>query len=157
MAAKEKDKDNQRLGSNRRALHDYAVIDRLEAGIELRGTEVKSARAAQLSLAGSFAKVEEGEVILRNLNIPPYSHGNQFNHEPDRPRRLLLHRKEIRKLAVQTQQQGLTLVPLNIYLRRGLVKIDLGICKGKQSHDKRDAIRRKDADRQASRAMARYK
>ena len=144
-----------KLAANRKAFHDYFVLERYEAGIELRGTEVKSARDASLSLSGAFARVENDEVILFHLNIPPYEHGNRFNHEPDRPRRLLLHRREIAKLRAETEQKGHALVPLSVYLKRGRVKVELGVCKGKRQSDKRETLRRRTADREAALSMSR--
>lgn len=142
-----------RITVNRRALRDYQVLERLEAGIELRGTEVKSIRAGHVSLVGSFARIENGEAILFGLNISPYDHGNQFNHDPERPRRLLLHKQEIRKLQAQAEQKGLSLIPLGLNFRRGRVKVDIGVCRGKQTHDKRETIKRRTADREAARAI----
>jgi SsrA-binding protein len=156
MSAASPGKSSARLASNRKALRDYTVLERLETGIELHGTEVKSLRSGQAGLTGGFARVENGEVFLYNLNIPPYDHGNRFNHEPDRPRRLLLHRREIRRLEAQTERKGCALVPLSLYLNRGKVKVELGVCRGKSSHDKRETLRRKTADREAERAMARH-
>ena len=140
---------------NRKALRDYFVLEKLEAGLELRGTEVKSIRGGHISLTGAFARVEGGQVRLHSLNIPAYEYGGAFNHEPDRPRRLLLHRKEIRHLAVQVDQKGHALIPLRIYIRRGRVKVELGLCKGKHHQDKREVLRRRTAEREAARAMAR--
>jgi len=145
----------RKLAANRRALRDYLVLDRLEAGIELLGTEVKSVRDGHVNLGGAFARVEEGHVVLYHLNIASYKFGNRFNHEPERPRRLLLHKKEIMKLRAQTQEKGFALIPLTVYIRRGLVKVEIGLCKGKRAADKREAIRRKTADRETARAVAR--
>lgn len=145
---------SKRLASNRRALHDYFVLERLEAGIELRGTEVKSIRERHVSLAGAFARIENGDVVLFGANVTPYEYGNRFNHPADRPRRLLLHKREIRKIRVQIEQKGHSLIPLSVYLKRGLIKVELGICKGKQQYDKREALRKKTADREAARARA---
>lgn len=142
------------LASNRRALRDYLVIERLEAGIELKGTEVKSVRNRQLSLAGGFVRWDHGQAFLCNLNITPYEYGNRFNHEADRQRRLLLHRGEIQKLRVQVEQKGLTVIPLSVYLRKGLIKVELGLCRGKRQSDKRETLKRRTADREAARAMA---
>jgi len=144
----------KKLADNRKAFRDYFVLERFEAGIELRGTEVKSIRAGHVSLASAFAGVDGGEAILHDLNINPYEHGNRFNHDPDRPRRLLLHRREIDRLRGQIEQKRLTLIPLSVYLKQGLVKIELGLCKGKQQMDKRETLKRRDADREAARAMA---
>ncbi|MBN1674254.1 MAG: SsrA-binding protein SmpB [Kiritimatiellae bacterium] len=145
----------KKVGTNRKALRDYHVLARLEAGIELKGTEVKSIRNARVNLTGSFARVEDGQVILYALHISPYQHGNRFNHDPDRPRRLLLHKQEIKRLYGQVAVQGQTLVPLNMYFRRGRIKVELGLCKGKHLVDKRHTLRRKAAEREAERAAAR--
>ena len=153
MAAPDKP-STKPLAANRKAFHDYFVIERYEAGIELRGTEVKCARDGHVSLPGGFARVEGDEVFLHNVTIPVYEFGNRFNHEPARRRRLLFHRKEIRKLQVQTEQKGHTLVPLSVYLKHGLVKVEIGLCKGKRQGDKRETLRRKTADREAERAVA---
>jgi SsrA-binding protein len=142
-----------RIATNRRALHDYFVLERFEAGIELRGTEVKSLREGHIALTGAFARVENGDIVLFGVNITPYEFGNRFNHVPDRPRRLLLHRREIGKIQVQVEQKGQTLIPLAVYLKRGLIKVELGLCKGKQAYDKRETLRRKTADREAARAQ----
>ena len=149
--------ENPTLAANRKARHDYAVLDRIEAGIALVGTEVKSVRNGKASLAGGFARIEQGEAWLHHVNISPYDHGNVFNHEPDRPRRLLLHRQELRSLAAETEQKGLTLVPLRLYLKRGRIKVELGLCRGKTHGDKRETLRRKTADQEARRAVARSK
>jgi SsrA-binding protein len=149
------EKHHKTLANNRKAFHDYFVMERHEAGIELRGTEVKSIRNGQISLAGSFARIEGGQVILHHLTIPPYEFGNRFNHDPDRPRRLLLRKAEIRRLQVQTDQKGHTLVPLSLYLKRGMVKVEVGVCRGKAQFDKRETLKRKTADREAAREMAR--
>ena len=145
---------SSRIASNRRALHDYFVLERLEAGIELRGTEVKSIRAGHISLVGSFGRIENDDVVLFGVNVTPYEFGNRFNHPADRPRRLLLHHREIRKIRAQIEKKGLSLIPLSVYLKRGLIKVELGICKGKQLYDKRETLRKKTADREAARAMA---
>lgn len=144
---------SKKIVSNKRALRDYLVEDRLEAGIELRGTEVKSVKEGHISLVGAFASIERRQCILSGVNILPYEHGNRFNHEPARPRQLLLHRNEINKLRVQVEQKGYTLIPLSIYLKRGLVKVELGICKGKRQIDKREIIKKRSADREAERAI----
>jgi SsrA-binding protein len=145
------------IATNRRAFHDYHVIDRIEAGIQLSGTEVKSIRAGHITLVGGYAYVEDGSAYLCHINIAPYECGNRFNHEPERRRLLLLHRKEIERLQAQVEQSGLTLVPLECYWKRGHVKIELGICKGKQFADKRETIKRKEADRETARAMRRHR
>jgi len=135
-------------------MRDYTVLERLEAGIELWGTEVKSLRAGQVGMTGSHARIDNGDAWLYELNIPPYEFGNRFNHDPDRPRRLLLHRREINRLQAQSEQKGNALIPLSIYFKKGLVKVELGVCKGKAQYDKRQTLRRRTADREAERAMA---
>src|SRR5437879_13530773 len=128
-----KDRTEQAVATNRKAFHDYAIEEKLEAGIVLRGTEVKSLREGRANLRDSYASVDKGVVRLHNCHISPYSHGNIMNHEPLRPRVLLLHRKEIRKLIGQTQQKGLTLVPLRIYFTPGgLAKVELALARGKR-------------------------
>jgi len=149
------EKSYRKVAANRKALRDYFVLERHEAGIELRGTEVKSIRQGHVSLSGSYARIEDGRVTLYGLNILPYDHGNRFNHDPDRPRRLLFHRKEIGKLCVETEQKGHALVPLSVYFKRGLVKVEMGLCKGKQQSDKRETLRRRTAEREAAREIAR--
>jgi SsrA-binding protein len=154
MPAKE-DKPAKPLATNRKAFHDYMILERREAGIELRGTEVKSIRNGEAGLAGSFARVKGGEVFLFNANIPPYEFGNRFNHDAMRPRRLLLHRQEIHRMKVQSEQKGHTIVPLSLYIRSGHVKVELAVCRGKRAHDKRETMRRRTADMEAKRAIAR--
>lgn len=145
----------KKLATNRKAFRDYSVIERLEAGIELKGTEVKSVRAGSVDFAGSYAGVVKGELILTGMRIAPYSFSNQFNHEETRPRRLLLHRNQIRKLKVQLEQKGLTVVPLSAYVNaHNRVKIEIGVCKGKQAPDKRNDLRKKAADRETARAIS---
>lgn len=144
----------QALATNRKARRDYQILEKLEAGIELRGTEVKSIRAGKASLGESYARVEGNEVILHGLHIEPYAHGNRFNHDPVRPRRLLLHKQEISRLHGQVAVKGRTLVPLRLYLKRGRVKVELGLGKGKHDQDKRETLKRRTADREAQRAIA---
>jgi SsrA-binding protein len=148
------DKPVPALAVNRKALQDYFVEDRLEAGIELKGTEVKSVRASQVSMTGAYASVTEGQVFLHGVHIAPYDHGNRFNHTPDRVRRLLLHKRETRKLQAFVEQRGYTLVPLKLYLHNGKVKVELGLCRGKQLQDKRETLKRKTADMEAARAIS---
>mgnify|MGYP005844169851 FL=1 len=150
----EKDGGRKVMATNRRARHDYFILETLEAGIELRGTEVKSVRAGEVSLAESFADVENGQVVLRDLHIQPYRCGNVHNHEPKRPRRLLLHEREIARLQGLCAVKGQALIPLDLHLRRGRVKVELGVCKGKHFADKRETLRRREADREARRAVA---
>lgn len=151
--AKKKKQTNDALATNRKARHDYEVLETYEAGIELVGTEVKSCRAGHISLQEAYAQVENGQVWLYQMTIDPYTFGNRFNHDPRRDRRLLLHKAEIVKLTQQTAQKGLTLIPLRVYLKHGFVKVQLGLCKGKNVVDKRDTLKRKTADREMSRAI----
>ncbi|KUO64372.1 MAG: SsrA-binding protein [Gracilibacter sp. BRH_c7a] len=141
------------IAENRKARHDYFVEERYEAGIILTGTEIKSIRAGRVNLKDSYAEISGGEVWLTQMHISPYEQGNRFNHEPLRKRKLLLNRTEIVKLNAQVQQQGMTLIPLRIYLKKGMAKIDLGLCKGKKNYDKRDDIAKKDAKRDMEREL----
>ena len=143
------------IASNRRARHDYAVLDTYEAGIALVGTEVKSLRAGRASLVDSFATVDDGEVWLRNLHIAEYEHGTWTNHESRRKRKLLLHRGEIEKLIGKTKEGGLSLVPLSLYFKDGKVKVELALAKGKKAYDKRQDLAKRDAQREMSRAVGR--
>lgn len=145
------------LTQNRKARHDYAVLETLEAGIALAGTEVKALRDGKGSLIGAYAAVDaKGEVLLNNVTIPQYDFGNRFNHDPLRVRKLLVHKKQARKLKAQVEQKGNTLVPLSLYLLKGRVKVELAICRGKSAPDKRETLKRRDADREARRAIARH-
>ncbi len=137
---------------NRKARHEYHVLETWEAGIVLRGTEVKSLRQGRANLQDAFARVDGSELWLHNLHISPYEAGNRFNHDPLRTRKLLLHRNQIRKLIGQVEQQGLTLVPLEIYFRRGIAKVSLALVKGKKLHDKREDLRRREHEREMERA-----
>ena len=143
------------IASNRRARHDYSIIDSFECGIVLMGTEVKSLRAGKASLADAFAQVEDGEVWLRNLHIPEYAQGTWTNHEPRRARKLLLHREQISRLVGKTREGGLTLVPLALYFSDGKVKVELALARGKRTHDKRQDLARRDAEREMARAAGR--
>ena len=138
---------------NRKAYHDYFVEDKYEAGIELCGTEVKSIRAGSMNLKDSYCTVKDGELFVHSMHISPYEHGNIFNRDPDRDRRLLMHKREIRKLHALIKQDGYTLVPLSVYFRNANVKVEVGLCKGKKNYDKRDAIAKRDAGREMDRAM----
>ena len=138
---------------NRKAFHDYFVEDRYEAGIELAGTEVKSIRAGTLNLKDSYCTVKDGELFVHSMHISPYEHGNIFNRDPDRDRRLLMHKREIRKLHALVKQDGYTLVPLSVYFKNAKVKVEVGLCKGKKNYDKRDATAKRDAAREMDRAM----
>lgn len=141
------------VATNRKAHHDYFIEEVYEAGIALTGTEIQSVRRGMVNLKDSFAKVENGEVFLYNMHISPYTHGNRFNHDPLRVRKLLLHKVEIRKLTGKTLERGYTLVPLRVYLRRGLAKVELGLAKGKKSYDKRESIAARESRREAERAI----
>ena len=154
MAPAEKTTAVKTVATNRKALHDFFVLERFEAGIELLGPEVKSIRDGRCSIGESYALVDGGEVLLLNFHIQPYEYSRADGYNPVRPKRLLLHRKEIDKVFGQASVKGQTLVPLRVYLKKGLVKIELALCKGKQSGDKREVLRRKTADREAERAMA---
>lgn len=140
---------------NRKARHDYEVIDTIECGIVLVGSEVKSLRRGQCSINESYARVRDGEVFLIGCDIPEYVEANRFNHQPKRQRKLLLHRREIQKVVAKATQQGMTLVPLRVYFNRGLAKVLLGICRGRQRHDKREAIKRAESKRDLRRVMMR--
>jgi len=149
-----KENTEKLIATNRKAFHDYAIQEKLEAGIVLRGTEVKSLREGRVNLKESYATVEKGEVFLHQCHISPYSHGNMMNHDPVRRRKLLLHRKEIDKLLGKTQQKGLTLIPLRMYFSaRGQAKVELGLAKGKKLYDRRETIKGREADREVERAM----
>jgi SsrA-binding protein len=141
------------LASNRRARHDYHVLEALEAGIALRGTEVKSAREGRVQLKDSFVEFKDGEAFLVGAHISPYSHGNRENHPPERPRKLLLKRRELDKLAGRVVQRGLTVVPLAVYLKRGRVKVEIALVQGKKLYDKRETEKRREQDREAREAM----
>lgn len=128
---------------NRRAYHDYAVLEKIECGIELRGTEVKVVRHGEASLAGAYGAVLGGQLYVVAMNIPVYTFGNRFNHKPQGNRRLLVHRRQIEQLRLKTEAKGLTLIPLRLYLKNGRIKLELGVCRGKALHDKRDALKQK--------------
>ena len=136
-------KFNPVFAENRKARHDYAVLETLECGIVLSGTEVKSVRRGGVSLAGSYGAVLKGELWLVGADISAYEFGNRFNHDPKRNRKLLVHAKEVRELKMKSEAKGLTLVPLKLFLKHGRVKVELGVCRGKALHDKRDALKKK--------------
>lgn len=145
--------ERESVARNRRASHEYHILDRWEAGLALTGTEVKSLRAGKANLSDSYGIVRDGEVYLLNLHIAPYECGGYANHEPTRTRKLLLHRSEIRKMIGAVERQGLTLVPLELYFRNGRAKVALALAKGKQLHDKRADLRRQDDERDMARAL----
>src|SRR6516225_1251919 len=141
------------IAENRKAHHDYHLLETFEAGIVLLGTEVKAIREGRVNLRDSFARVEDGEVFLYNVNISPYSHRGYATHEPLRRRKLLLHRDEIRKLIGKTTEKGMTLVPLRLYYKNGRVKIAVSLAKGKKEYDKRETIKRREAERETRAAL----
>ena len=142
------------IAQNKKARHDYAVLESFEAGIELTGTEVKSCRASGVSLVDSYAKVENGEMFLLGAHIAPYRQGNRNNHAPRRNRRLLMHKREIARLKKSVEAKGLTLIPLSMYFNdRGIVKVQLGLCRGKNVHDKRETLKKDQAEREMRKAM----
>ena len=143
------------IASNRRARHDYAIEDTIEAGIALTGTEVKSLRAGRASLADGFGLITDGEVWLHNVHIPEYTQGTWTNHEPRRVRKLLLHRDEIRKMQGKLRDDGLTLVPLSVYFNNGYAKVEIALAKGKKSYDKRQDLAARDAQKEINRSMGR--
>ena len=145
--------DIQSICRNKRAFHEYTVSDRLECGIVLTGTEVKSLREGSANLEDAYAKVEGGEVWLLGSDIPEYTMGNRMNHKPKRPRKLLLHRREIAKFAGKASERGFTLVPLRMYFKNGKAKVEIAVAKGKQAHDKRESLKTADAKREIDRAI----
>lgn len=145
--------ESKTLAMNRKARHDYDIEETLETGIVLQGTEIKSLRAGKASIAQSYAAIQEGELWLFNAHIAQYDAGNRYNHEPTRPRKLLAHRGQIRELALKASQRRFTLVPLRLYLRKGLAKVELGLGRGKRMYDKREALARRQADREIERSL----
>ncbi|MRH88048.1 SsrA-binding protein SmpB [Nocardia sp. SYP-A9097] len=150
-----KEKGRKVIASNRKARHNYAIIDTYEAGIALVGTEVKSLRESKASLVDAYATIDDGEVWLRGLHVPEFSHGTWTNHAPRRTRKLLLHRREIDKLVGKTKETSLTLVPLSMYFSDGKVKVELALARGKQDYDKRQDLAKRDAEREVTREIGR--
>lgn len=148
-------KEFKQVAENRKARHEYEILESYEAGIELVGTEVKSLRKGMANLKDAFAKIEKGQVWLYNCHVSPYDHGNRFNHEPLRKRRLLLNRREILKLKQKTQEKGLTLIPLKLYFKGNWCKVSIGLCKGKRLYDKRDSMAKRENTRSLERLMKR--
>ena len=148
-----KKKETSVMAQNRRARHDYFVLETWEAGLELRGTEVKSIRLGKCNLKDSYAAVKNGELFVYGMHISPYEKGSYFNTDPMRPKRLLMHKSEIRKCQQQVMQQGLALIPLSVYLKEGRMKLELALCKGKKLYDKRDDMAKRDAQRDIDRAV----
>lgn len=141
------------IASNKKAFHDYHILDKFEAGVVLTGTEVKSLRAGKANLKDSYVLVKNGEAFLLNTHISPYTHGNRENHDPLRTRKLLLHRREIEKLSAETTHKGLAIVPLQMYLKGGRVKVEIAVARGKKLYDKRETEKRKEAQRETDAAM----
>ena len=150
-----REKGKKLIAQNKKARHDYALSDFIEAGLELVGTEVKSLRAGRASLTDGFAQIRDGQVWLHNVHIPEYDPGTWTNHEPRRVRKLLMHKAEINKLSKLTKEQGITLVPVSIYFKDGYAKVEIAVAKGKKSHDKREAIKERMAKREAETAIGR--
>ena len=144
------------IAQNKKAQHDYTIVETIEAGIVLQGTEIKSIRNSRINLKDGFVRIRNGEAFLVNVHISPYEQGNIFNHDPLRTRKLLLHKKQIDKLYGEMKQQGMSIVPLKVYLKDGYAKVLIGLAKGKKQYDKRESLKRKDQERQIARAMKNY-
>jgi SsrA-binding protein len=149
----EREQAQKNIAENRKAFHDFHILESYEAGVALLGTEVKAIREGNVNLRDSFARVDGGEVWIYNVHIKPYSHRGYSDHEPTRRRKLLLHRQEIRKLIGRTVERGMTLVPTRMYFKNGRVKIEVGLARGKQAHDKRETIKKREADRETRAAI----
>ena len=147
--------DKKVISTNRKAFHDFLILDKFIAGIVLTGTEIKSIRKGTINLKDSFAKIEDNEVFLYGMHISPYEQGNRFNHKPDRVRKLLLNKREILKIQDKVKKDGVTIIPLELFLTHGFAKIELGLAKGKKLYDKRESITRKTQDRDMARMMKR--
>ncbi|TFD95866.1 MULTISPECIES: SsrA-binding protein SmpB [Jeotgalibacillus] len=145
--------EGKTVAQNKKARHDYFIEETYEAGIVLQGTEIKSIRQGRVNLKDSFARISNGEVFLNNMHISPYEQGNRYNHDPERERKLLLHRQQINKLIGETKQQGYSLVPLKLYLKDGYAKVLIGLAKGKKNYDKRETLKKKEAKRDIQRAF----
>ena len=143
----------KQVAKNRKAYHEFFVLEKFEAGVELFGTEVKSVRAGTINLKDAFCTVKDGELFVRGLHISPYEKGNIFNRDPMRPKRLLMHKREIRRLYSQIKQDGLALIPLSVYFKDSRVKVEIGLCKGKKLHDKRESEASRDANREMDRTI----
>ena len=144
------------IAQNKKARHDYTIVETIEAGIVLQGTEIKYIRNSRINLKDGFVRIRNGEAFLVNVHISPYEQGNIFNHDPLRTRKLLLHKKQIDKLYGEMKQQGMSIVPLKVYLKDGYAKVLIGLAKGKKQYDKRESLKRKDQERQIARAMKNY-
>ena len=147
----------KQAAANRKAFHDYFILERYEAGIELFGTEVKSIRAGTLNLKDSFCTIKDGEIFIRGMLVSPYEQGNIFNRDPVRPRKLLMHKKEILKLNAKVMQDGAALIPLSVYFKDSRVKVEVGLCKGKKLYDKRESEAKRQADRDIDRTLKNYR
>ena len=148
----EDDSNNRSLATNRRARHEYEILETVEAGLVLRGTEVKSLRDSQVTFKDAYATIRNNEAWLRGCHINPYSHGTDANHDPDRDRKLLLHKREINRLGGRIAERGLTLIPLRLYLKAGRVKLEIGLARGRKTHDKRSAIKEREVRREMDKA-----
>lgn len=146
--------ENKIVSQNKKAYHDYFVIESYEAGLELFGTEVKSVRQGKINLKDSWCNIVDGEIFANGMHISPYDHGNIFNRDPLRPKKLLMHKKEILKLFGLTKQQGYAIIPLQVYFKKGKAKVQIGLCKGKKLYDKREDAAKKSADREIERSMS---
>ena len=155
MSPKDRDPGRQTVASNRKARHDYQVIETIECGIVLTGDEVKSLRGGRASLTEAYARVRDGEVWLEGMHVPPYEQGDKRRHLPTRPRKLLLHRREIDKLVVRQQEQRLALVPLRVYFARGMAKVEIAVARGKREHEKRQSIAKREQEREIARELGR--
>lgn len=156
MSSKKKKKSDENSGviaTNRRAFRDYVILDKLEAGLELKGTEVKSIRAGHVRIEQAFIDIRDGEAYIQQMTVDPYDHGSMFNHVPTRPRRLLMHKTEILRFQSKMAEKGLTTIPLRVYIKEGKIKIKIALCKGKDASDKRETLKKKSADMEARRAI----
>ncbi|MHA8110757.1 SsrA-binding protein SmpB [Lactobacillaceae bacterium Melli_B4] len=157
MAKKKHQKnDDNLMAQNRKARHDYSILSTVEAGMSLRGTEIKSIRDRRVNLKDGFVRIRNNEAYLENVHISEYTEGNQFNHDPLRNRKLLLHKKEINRLADETRTKGITIVPLKMYIKHGFAKVLIGVAKGKHEYDKRETLKKRDQNRQIDRALKHY-
>jgi len=147
--------ESKTITVNRKAYHDYIILESLEAGIALTGSEIKSIRAGRVNIRDAYARPENGEIWLVNAHIASYEAASRFGHEPNRPRKLLLHRNQIEELTAEVSQKGLTVVPLKLYIKKGIAKLELGVARGKRLHDKRESITRRETEREIERAMKR--
>ncbi|MGH2630650.1 MAG: SsrA-binding protein SmpB [Actinomycetota bacterium] len=155
MAAKDRDADQKTVASNRKARHDYQILEAIECGIVLTGDEVKSLRGGRASIAEAYARVRDGEVWLEGMHVPPYEQGDTRRHLPTRPRKLLLHRRQIEKLVAQQQEQRLAFVPLRVYFTHGMAKVEIGVGRGKREHEKRQSIAKREQEREIAQELGR--